>query len=184
MKYASETVTVGQIYEASPFAKFVVTNIIGEGEKRNITCLWDDGSAGPISATKWDLRQSSNWYKLIQDASGGFIEKIFENENPPKALRYNQGKTPYELIPYDALEEITKVFEYGAKKYSAHNWAQGDGIKWSIMFGCVMRHLLAWFRGEDDDKESGLSHLAHAACNIMMLLRYGKESRYKVGDDR
>ena len=37
-----------------------------------------------------------------------------------------------------------------------------------------MRHLIAWSNGEDNDKESGLSHLGHAACNIMFLLHMKK----------
>jgi len=33
-----------------------------------------------------------------------------------------------------------------------------------------MRHLVAEYKGEDYDIESGFLHLAHAACNILFLL--------------
>ena len=49
----------------------------------------------------------------------------------------------------------------------------------------AMRHIMAFNDGEDKDPESGLSHLAHAACCIMFLLEFEKthpelDDRYKV----
>lgn len=37
-----------------------------------------------------------------------------------------------------------------------------------------MRHLWAWWRGEDTDPESGLSHAAHAAWGCFALLEYAR----------
>jgi hypothetical protein len=45
-----------------------------------------------------------------------------------------------------------------------------------------MRHLAAWQRGEENDAESGLPHLAHAMCNLRMLTLYAEN--YPQGDDR
>jgi ADP-heptose:LPS heptosyltransferase len=45
-----------------------------------------------------------------------------------------------------------------------------------------MRHLAAWQRGEENDPETGLPHLAHAMCNLRMLTLYSKT--YPEGDDR
>jgi hypothetical protein len=41
---------------------------------------------------------------------------------------------------------------------------------------------MAWYSGEDFDPESGLSHLAHAACNLMMLQEF--EYTKPLLDDR
>lgn len=60
------------------------------------------------------------------------------------------------------------------------NWTQG--FNWSGPYASMMRHLHAWWAGEDFDKESGVSHLAHAACNLMFLQHF--EYNYKQGDDR
>ncbi len=35
-----------------------------------------------------------------------------------------------------------------------------------------MRHLTAWWEGEDNDPESGLPHIYHAAANIAMLVEF------------
>lgn len=94
--------------------------------------------------------------------------------------RYNTGKPDYSLIPFHLLEETAHVFTYGKQKYAAWNWAKG--MQWTVPFSCLMRHMFAWFRGERNDQESGYSHLAHAMCNLLMLIHY--ETKYPEGDDR
>lgn len=85
-------------------------------------------------------------------------------------LRYNEGKLRYDLLPTDATQELVKVLTHGAKKYAARNWERGQ--LWSVPYASLMRHLNAWHAGEDTDPESGLLHLAHAACNVAFLLSY------------
>jgi hypothetical protein len=48
-----------------------------------------------------------------------------------------------------------------------------------------MRHLWAFWRGEDLDAESGLPHLSHAGFHVLTLLwfrryRPAKDDRYKL----
>jgi len=96
------------------------------------------------------------------------------------AVKGDYGKLRFDLVPVYALEEITRVFSYGSVKYTDRNWE--SGLSWSRPFAACMRHMWAWWRGEDLDPESKISHLAHAACNIMFLLDY---SKYKQSfDDR
>lgn len=88
----------------------------------------------------------------------------------------------FSLIPFDAMDEILRGYTYGADKYSPHNWRRG--YKWSLSFDALMRHLTAWWEGEDRDKESGLNHLAHAAWHCIALLWFqlndkGTDDRYK-----
>ena len=97
-----------------------------------------------------------------------------------KASKHDSDKVRFELLDSYALEEIAKVFTFGARKYSDHNWR--GGLKYSRLFGALMRHCWAWFRGEDKDFETGISHLAHAGCCIIMLL--WTEKHKKSLDDR
>lgn len=94
--------------------------------------------------------------------------------------RYNSGKPDLSLIPLCTLQDEAKVWEYGKKKYAAWNWTKG--MDWSIPLACALRHLSAWQRGEENDPESGLPHLAHAMCNLRMLTLY--QNVYPEGDDR
>lgn len=99
-----------------------------------------------------------------------------------RALKYDKGKVPLELLPTQALEEMAKVLAYGKIKYAEWNWSKG--FKWGRLIGAAMRHLFAWQRGEDRDPETNLSHLAHLGCCVLFLLQHqisklGKDDRHK-----
>lgn len=99
------------------------------------------------------------------------------------AMKFDDGKLPVSLLSTEALLQTAAVLKFGADKYHAHNWR--DGFAWSRPLAAAMRHILAYNDGEDRDPESGLSHLAHAACCIMFLLEFEKthpelDDRYKV----
>lgn len=94
--------------------------------------------------------------------------------------RYNDGKADWSLMPLHLLEGTVRVWMYGAQKYAAWNWAKG--MAWTIPYACCLRHLFAWFRGEDNDPETGESHIDHAICNLMMLKHFS--THYTEGDDR
>lgn len=87
-------------------------------------------------------------------------------------VKHDSDKPDMSLLSPFALEEIAKVMTFGAKKYSANNWRQG--FKYTRILAAVLRHLMAYQRGEAKDPETGLSHLAHASCGLMMLLEFEK----------
>ena len=92
----------------------------------------------------------------------------------------DQDKVRMELIPPEMMEAVGDILTVGAKKYADRNWEHG--MKWSRPFGALMRHMWAWWRGEDKDSETGRSHLWHAACCIAFLVAY--EARGDGEDDR
>jgi len=96
------------------------------------------------------------------------------------ADKFDEKKVRVELVTSQFIIEIAKVLTEGAIKYSDHNWRKG--LQWSRVYGATMRHLLAWNKGETIDPETGLSHLSHAATNIMFLLEYSNTCQNK--DDR
>jgi len=105
-------------------------------------------------------------------------------ELPKTPVRYDTGKTQWDLLPWTALEEVAKVLEFGAKKYSANNWREGSGFSWGRVFNSTVRHLIAWWNGQDRDPETGLSHLAHCCCNVLFLLHYSLDKDRFNKDDR
>ncbi len=104
--------------------------------------------------------------------------------------KFDDDKVRLELIAPEFLFATATILTFGAKKYNAYNWAWG--MKWSRVFGAMMRHMWAWWgRGEptrvnwafgEIDAESGFSHLWHAACCLMFLVAY--EERSTGEDDR
>lgn len=79
-------------------------------------------------------------------------------------------KTRLELIAPEALEALGRVLTYGTRKYEPWNWRYG--MNWSRPYGALLRHLNAWWSREDNDLESGYSHLWHAFCELMFLVVY------------
>lgn len=85
-------------------------------------------------------------------------------------LRFDAGKPPMHLLPWDALEVVAQVFGAGAAKYAPRNWELGMDAE--IPLACEMRHISKEAQGEANDGETGLPHAAHAACNALMRLAY------------
>lgn len=88
-------------------------------------------------------------------------------------VKYDDGKTQWSLLPAYALEEVAKVYTYGAKKYAPNNWRKG--MAWSRTFSAIMRHAWSFWRGETYDKETGLHHMAHAAFGCLTLVEYTRK---------
>jgi hypothetical protein len=103
-----------------------------------------------------------------------------DSQDRGSGARFNDGKARLDLIPLSSLTDCANVFDYGRKKYAAWNWAKG--MDWSVPYGCLLRHMAAWFNGEDNDPESGLPHLGHAMCNLVMLSTFART--FQEGDDR
>lgn len=106
--------------------------------------------------------------------------------DPNVAEKFDEGKRDWSLLPYDSVEEIVKVLEFGAKKYSRDNWKHGEGFKYTRTFNAIMRHMVAvMFRKEDNDPETGLSHWAHVGANILFILHFVlNKEKYNKCDDR
>lgn len=99
---------------------------------------------------------------------------------PDEGLKFDDDKLAWHLLPIEGVEGMLKVMQFGEKKYGAYNWTLG--MDWHRLFSAVMRHLWAWFRKEELDPESGLPHLYHACCCILMLtslveMKKGKDTR-------
>lgn len=104
--------------------------------------------------------------------------------------KFDEGKIRLELLAGEFLFGVATILTFGAVKYDAWNWSKG--MKWSRVFGALMRHMWAWYMGRgptfhnfafgDLDDETKCSHLWHAGCCLMFLITY--EMRGVGEDDR
>lgn len=103
-------------------------------------------------------------------------------------MKYDDDKPPIALIPHEALLDIAMVFKLGAKKYSENNWRKDlRQTSFSRTYSSIQRHLYAFWMREDNDPESGLSHLAHAASQILILMiqtKFGKNMDDRWSNDK
>lgn len=88
---------------------------------------------------------------------------------PTEGVKYDDSKPDYTLLPWDALEEVVRCLEYGARKYARDNWKKvPDAFDRYERAG--FRHRAARVRGEDVDPESGCRHLAHEVCSLLFQM--------------
>ena len=85
-----------------------------------------------------------------------------------KFKKYDSKKVDLSLLPAKQIEDVVRVMQHGSKKYGRFNWKLCEEPDRYI--AACLRHFFAFMEGEKCDKESGLTHLAHAACNIIFLM--------------
>ncbi len=83
----------------------------------------------------------------------------------------DNDKLRFDLLSPEFEEVVTKVLTYGAAKYEPNNWQNVEDAE-NRYYAALRRHISAYRKGEKVDPESGLPHLAHAACNIMFLMHF------------
>lgn len=83
-------------------------------------------------------------------------------------LKHDGGKLRLDLVPAEIIEAVGSVVTHGAEKYGEGNWRKAEPKRYRA---ALMRHICAWLRDPyGKDKDSGLPHLYHIACNVAFLL--------------
>lgn len=77
----------------------------------------------------------------------------------------------FNLLPVEPMEEVACVYGRGAKKYSPDNWRRG--YKWSLSYAALIRHAMAFWRGESRD-ELGNHHLACVVWHCLTMMWFEK----------
>lgn len=84
------------------------------------------------------------------------------------AMREKLHAIPYDLVPFQEMTEAyARVAEFGAAKYAP--WNHTLGIPRVQIIGSLLRHIFAYLRGEERDKDSGLLHTDHILWNAAAL---------------
>lgn len=109
---------------------------------------------------------------------------------PTEAVKHDQGKARFDLIPPEFMFALAEILTFGANKYADRNWELG--MPWGRVYAALMRHMWCWWAGKaptaksflfgELDEETGKSHLWHAACCLCFLVTF--EERASGTDDR
>lgn len=86
---------------------------------------------------------------------------------PEMSDRKNEGKVQTREIDPAFILGIGEVLTKSRDKYPEGNWMKET--KLSTPYESAMRHLAAFWAGDDVDKETLQSHLLHCATNLMFL---------------
>ena len=132
----------------------------GCDEEERYTCREHlAGKASPIShVATAPIVSSSGEVRIVDPLSGG--------EKGQKLQRFS-------LIPRDFLWSLAEHYGKGALKYDDRNWEKG--YRWSLSVDALERHLTRWLAGEDDDPETGSSHLLAVCWHAIALWWWHKQ---------
>ena len=84
-------------------------------------------------------------------------------------VKHDDGKPEWVYLPWAALEQVVKVQDYGAARYSRDNWKLIKNLEPRYL-SAALRHIAAHAQGQQLDPESGLPHLAHAITSLLFVL--------------
>lgn len=113
---------------------------------------------------------------LYIDENGDALAKV-NGISKDQSAKADKGKLELSLVNPELVKAVAEVRMYGTEKYGdSENWRKVEPKRY---VDALYRHLLAYIEGNEVDEESGLSHLAHMACNISFLLdeEYLKEHK-------
>ena len=107
----------------------------------------------------------------LEDKGFGHSDKQKEtmttkNSNPKDALGIN--KAPMHCVSSAVLMEVGLAMLEGGRKYGAHNY-RAMGVRASVYYDAVMRHMMTYWEGEDIDPDSGLHHVTKAIATLVVL---------------
>ena len=83
-------------------------------------------------------------------------------------IKLDKQKPKWSLVPQGVMPDVVEVLTKGAQKYAPDNWMYVDDARTRYYDACL-RHLTAWWEGEQLDPETGNNHLSHAICCLMFL---------------
>ena len=77
-------------------------------------------------------------------------------------------KVPMSTVPSPVLMEIGLAMLEGARKYGRHNYRVA-GVRASVYYDALQRHVTSWWEGQDIDPDSGLNHIIKALATLVVL---------------
>ena len=104
---------------------------------------------------------------------------MLKPSNPKDAVGVK--KAPLSTVSAPFILAIGNAMLEGALKYGRHNY-RAVGVKSSVYYDALLRHMMAWWEGQDIDPESGESHLIKAAACLAVL--FDSLHRGNLNDDR
>lgn len=167
------------------------TRVLIDDSPKNLLAFKSAGGIAIQFPQPWNTNIQSKLddpFKHVQDHLMDIIEKdakpaAVKDSNPKDNV--GSRKPGISAVPCKPLYEMGAALTYGGKKYGNHNY-RSIGVRASVYYDAAMRHITAWWEGEDIDPiekgGSGLPHLAHAIAGLMVYR--DAELAGMVTDDR
>jgi hypothetical protein len=89
-----------------------------------------------------------------------------KDTNPKDALGVK--KVPMHCVSCAVMMELGLAMMEGGRKYGTHNYRK-MGVRGSVYYDATMRHMMAYWEGEDIDPDSGVSHIIKAIATLVVM---------------
>jgi hypothetical protein len=140
--------------------------------------MWITGNAVVVT-DEWDAAPDKVADETILDAASKPIGNDsperrhctpapgYPDDNPKTIL--GTAKPSISSVPPVAMFVMGQAMRDGKAKYGPMNWRE-KRVTSSVYFDAAMRHLLAWWDGEEEAQDSGVHHLGHAMACLAILV--------------
>jgi len=106
-------------------------------------------------------------WKETPDENVSVVKNSSKDTNPKDAVGVR--KSPISTVSSAVMSELGLAMLEGARKYGRHNY-RISGVRASVYWDALFRHLSAWWDfGQNDDPDSGLSHIIKAMACLCVL---------------
>lgn len=115
-------------------------------------------------------------YTIVPEDFKYYFKALVNCDNTP--VKQDSGKLRYDLLPFDAVDEVVRVLNYGVNKYPKpeENWRHKSSKEDIKRYeAALLRHMSLHMQGELIDLESGLPHIAQIATNALFIIALRKK---------
>lgn len=174
-----------RVYSVDGGSTRTVSSFFPEAQNTD-DCITISGQAGagtaPVQATPWFEPVADNgcvdgvcpvpWATMpsrleLQPVSVAPKAKNIDKLTNPKDI-VGVRKAPMSTVPANVLAEIGVAMLEGSVKYGRHNYRVA-GVRSSVYYDGLMRHMMSWWEGEDIDPDSGMNHITKALSCLVVL---------------
>ena len=106
--------------------------------------------------------------KKVEDYSGEHPQNVNRKDTNPKDAVGIRKWRVFTTVPFTIIWELGVAMMEGARKYGRHNYRVA-GVRGSVYIDAAMGHLTQWWEGEDNDLDTGLSHITKAMASLCVL---------------
>lgn len=123
-----------------------------------------------------ELRADEDTPRAQCPECAGYVQRSARQPDPaperkPSNPKDRVGVTKVPLLSvlsWRVLGEVALGMLEGALKYGRHNY-RAVGVRASVYGDAALRHLTAWWEGQDIDPASGLNHVTKTISCLMVL---------------
>lgn len=90
-----------------------------------------------------------------------------KDTNPKDSVGIRKWRQ-FTTVPMTVMVEVGAALLEGARKYGRHNY-RAAGVRSSVYVDAAMGHIMQYWEGEDNDPDSGLSHVTKAIASLVVL---------------